>query len=226
MSNEEKLIGRTKRRKWSSFINENCRSFVSAAPGCQFARDGYGGLVVYRCLHCKHQTRWKSGLKRHLISKHGLTPQGLNPQMLLKPAADNKLYKCPFCDSITRSEPAYQRHLLRMHRIKDSKYQDFFSKPSITIEEKPKSIESLSQSKKRKRPVDGEGNKIESSSNVSATLKKDTKAQVSTVTFASKKYPYVDENQRPLKIYEVVYNYDILCRNREKLLFPQTSKKM
>ena len=82
------------------------------------------------------------------------------------------------------------------------------------------------QSKKRKRLVDGEGNKIESSSNVSATLKKDTKAQVSTVTFASKKYPYVDENQRPLKIYEVVYNYDILCRNREKLLFPQTSKKM
>ena len=172
MSNEEKLIGRTKRRKWSSFINENCRSFVSAAPGCQFARDGYGGLVVYRCLHCKHQTRWKSGLKRHLISKHGLTPQGLNPQMLLKLAADN------------------------------------------------------GQSKKRKRLVDGEGNKIESSSNVSATLKKDTKAQVSTVTFASKKYPYVDENQRPLKIYEVVYNYDILCRNREKLLFPQTSKKM
>lgn len=172
MSNEEKLIGRTKRRKWSSFINENCRSFVSAAPGCQFARDGYGGLVVYRCLHCKHQTRWKQGLKRHLISKHGLTPQGLNPQMLLKLAADN------------------------------------------------------GQSKKRKRLVDGEGNKIESSSNVSATLKKDTKAQVSTVTFASKKYPYVDENQRPLKIYEVVYNYDILCRNREKLLFPQTSKKM
>ena len=172
MSNEEKLVGRTKRRKWSSFINENCRSFVSAAPGCQFARDGYGGLVVYRCLHCKHQTRWKSGLKRHLISKHGLTPQGLNPQMLLKLAADN------------------------------------------------------GQSKKRKRLVDGEGNKIESSSNVSATLKKDTKAQVSTVTFASKKYPYVDENQRPLKIYEVVYNYDILCRNREKLLFPQTSKKM
>ena len=172
MSNEEKLIGRTKRRKWSSFINENCRSFVSAAPGCQFAKDGYGGLVVYRCLHCKHQTRWKQGLKRHLISKHGLTPQGLNPQMLLKLAADN------------------------------------------------------GQSKKRKRLVDGEGNKIESSSNVSATLKKDTKAQVSTVTFASKKYPYVDENQRPLKIYEVVYNYDILCRNREKLLFPQTSKKM
>ena len=70
-----------------------------------------------------------------------------------------------------------------------------------------------------------EGNKIESVLTSRRHWKKTQKLKCPTVTLHPK-VPVFDENQRPLKIYEVVYNYDILCRNREKLLFPQTSKKM
>ena len=69
----------------------------------------HGGTIVYQCIHCDHQTRWKSALKRHFLRMHGLKPR--------KPLAREKLYECILCDHSTKWQSAYRRHMRAKHGI-------------------------------------------------------------------------------------------------------------
>ena len=165
-------------------------------------------------------------MKRHLTVKHDLKPQ----QVALKSGAEEKVYKCPLCYSKTKTKSAYNRHLFKKHGIKDP--QCLITKPTskrpyfAANHPMHGPVEPLDRPRKRKRR-EGVGDKMTGSDNgASAALKTNISLEPSSSTAAlpSKRYPFVDENQRPLKIYEVVYNYDMLCQGREKVEFPSTPR--
>ena len=87
---------KSKRRlRFDNFVYENSTSFVSDDEGFSRDKDGYGGTIIYECVHCDHKTRWRSALKRHFFRMHGLKPK----KPILKPG--EKLYECALCEHST-----------------------------------------------------------------------------------------------------------------------------
>ena len=180
-------------------VNENSKSFVSSDPGFSPDRDGYGGTIVYQCIHCDHKTRWKSALKRHFRRMHGLKPK----KPVLKPG--EKLYTCVLCDHSTKWQSAYRRHMRAKHGIvklrslsrkEQERYRcAFCNYEEHDIKRLAKHIRlkhRKSSAMRSKRP------------SVTANNKKREMAW-------HKGPDHFTLKKRALRIYEVVYNYDLFA---------------
>ena len=78
MSNEENY--RANKTSQVEFVHQQeLQKLVSAAPGCQFARDGYGGLVVYQILLQTPDTM-ETGSETTFNKQTRLNPTRLKPQ--------------------------------------------------------------------------------------------------------------------------------------------------
>ena len=181
-------------------VNENSKSFVSSDPGFSPDRDGYGGTIVYQCIHCDHKTRWKSALKRHFRRMHGLKPK----KPVLKPG--EKLYTCVLCDHSTKWQSAYRRHMCAKHGIvklrklsrkEQQRYRcAFCDYEEYDIKRLAKHIRlkhRKSSAMRSKRP------------SVTANSKK------REMTWHKGPDHFLISKKPALKIYEVVYNYDLFA---------------
>lgn len=179
-------------------VNENSTTFVSTDPGFTPERDGYGGTIVYQCVHCDHQTRWKSALKRHFHRMHGLKPK----KPVLKPG--EKLYDCALCKHSTKWQSAYRRHMRAKHGI--------VKKRSLSRKEKHRFKCALCAY---------EGYKVEEVAKHIAVAHSGYLAE-SKDTPVDRKFKrgklelrpakkFGDLQKRRLRIYEVVYNFDLFA---------------
>lgn len=178
---------KSKRRlRFDNFVYENSTSFVSEVEGFSHENDGYGGTIIYECVHCDHKTRWKSALKRHFVRMHGLKPK----KPILKPG--EKLYECVLCDHSTKWQSAYRRHMRSMHAIVKLR--------SLSRKEKKRyrcafcgfeqyNIKELAHHIRFKHPAP-----FVRSNNIKKRMQKHSNLV-----------------KRSLKIYEVVYNYDLFA---------------
>ena len=178
---------KSKRRlRFDNFVYENSTSFVSDDEGFSRDKDGYGGTIIYECVHCDHKTRWKSALKRHFIRMHGLKPK----KPILKPG--EILYECVLCDHSTKWQSAYRRHMRSKHGIVKVR--------SLSRKEKKRyqcafcgfeqyNIKELAHHIRFKHPAP-----FVRSNNIKKRMQKHSNLV-----------------KRPLKIYEIVYNYDLFA---------------
>ena len=180
-------------------VNENSKSFVSSDPGFSPDRDGYGGTIVYQCIHCDHQTRWKSALKRHFLRMHGLKPR----KPILKPG--EKLYECILCDHSTKWQSAYRRHMRAKHgilKLRSLSRKEKERYKCAFCDHKEDNIKRLAKhiySKHR-------GSSAVRSRSPSGTA--NNKKRKRTWQMGANR---LNVKKRTLKIYEVVYNYDLFA---------------
>ena len=108
-----------KRRKYTkkedAFLKKNAKihiiSSVSSSSIYDPSKNGYGGAEWLQCKHCKHRTKWKSALKRHLQTKHNIAP----PPTVRDPNAT--YFSCQYCSHSTKWLSALRRHCLTKHGI-------------------------------------------------------------------------------------------------------------
>ena len=178
---------KSKRRlRFDNFVYENSTSFVSDDEGFSRDKDGYGGTIIYECVHCDHKTRWKSALKRHFIRMHGLKPK----KPILKPG--EILYECVLCDHSTKWQSAYRRHMRSKHGIVK--------------------VRSLSRKEKKRYQCTFCGFEQDDIKKLAHHIRlKHPAPFVRSNNTKKRMQKHSNLVKRPLKIYEVVYNYDLLA---------------